>query len=592
MRPGWSLVLILCVITPLSQTEPMRNLMPWGKGKYQTLKPEKEEKPEETAATGPSEHPKTPLVHDETGPSRAPAEKLKGKEKAGKAPLPEASPAEKVPYKKLDPQKITDLDGNNPIIWGVFHPEEGLFTVTQAECNAHCMTHFGEIITKDQASIPTFEPHLINQETVCRCEMNKERIKDHFMVAEFNYTEFTEEAKKGFCAARWWLSRQKIGVRILYELGARELQPLEPKGDTGASNSTGTTDSAAGTSESGTSKVPPASPGEALDKTPKETADEPKAKKDKGKAERRPKEVIVGAFTKGGPFTDAMCHYHCWATFGQIKVRPLDRKGSILMDFTEARVYPDGKTCKCLLNTSRDFKSHYKSDYYEKLQKWCKNFFFCAAKEYSKVKGTTVFLQYETLALPLTDRDKRPETNTPAKSPIMLSPAGTPLIRTPLMTPIGSPQRPPPDETINVEIIMGDASKKFLKTKTMGYLVHGTRTKEDCQRKCDEMFGFFMFSGGNTRLHFTRDFLDRKGRCKCILANVPIAVGLQSNGLRSEIGTFFQICREKSYEAAIRFLLQKTPDFLVWMGDALSAGQKGNLAKQFPLRCKFAADPQ
>lgn len=65
--------------------------MPWGKGKYQTLKPEKEEKPEETAATGPSEHPKTPLVHDETGPSRAPAEKLKGKEKAGKAPLPEGT---------------------------------------------------------------------------------------------------------------------------------------------------------------------------------------------------------------------------------------------------------------------------------------------------------------------------------------------------------------------------------------------------------------------------------------------------------------------------------------------------------------------
>lgn len=102
--------------------------------------------------------------------------------------------------------------------------------IKEKECEVHCKTHFGKIVSSPEESIDIAEPGIykfadLTRGQICRCTFNYGRLKEYITnrLSEKDFYDFLNLAcDDGFCAARVWLKDKNLKVEIEYEMEAKK----------------------------------------------------------------------------------------------------------------------------------------------------------------------------------------------------------------------------------------------------------------------------------------------------------------------------------------------------------------------------------
>ncbi|CAH0753292.1 unnamed protein product [Bemisia tabaci] len=328
-----------------------------GEGAGYTRLNEKLEKPKELSGS------QRPLLGEETEPPTETTSEMP-RRRAGKAPVKEDSPEPiTASYEKLEQTK----DGTAVCRLGIFYPSTEDGEITEKECEVHCKTHFGKIVSSPEDSIDITEPGIykfadITLGQICRCTFNYNRLKDYITnrLSEKDFYDFLNLAcDDGFCAARVWLKDKKLKVEIEYEMEAKK-------------QNSPVTASTLVTPQMSTTNTPDRS---------------------------------------HGSYTMDMCVDSCRTAFGNI-LSP-ESAYTMRMPFTKAKLTADGKTCNCVLRSIVPTFCYDKYIRYSVLVKKIKKHFFCAGKVYiesSTRPKTNIEIEYEQAARPphKKNKDKKP----------------------------------------------------------------------------------------------------------------------------------------------------------------------------------------
>ncbi|XP_072162691.1 uncharacterized protein [Bemisia tabaci] len=428
-----------------------------GEGAGYTRLNEKLEKPKELSGS------QRPLLGEETEPPTETTSEMP-RRRAGKAPVKEDSPEPiTASYEKLEQTK----DGTAVCRLGIFYPSTEDGEITEKECEVHCKTHFGKIVSSPEDSIDITEPGIykfadITLGQICRCTFNYNRLKDYITnrLSEKDFYDFLNLAcDDGFCAARVWLKDKKLKVEIEYEMEAKK-QNSPVTASTLVTPQMSTTNTPDRSRTQTPSRTPIQSPFQSPFQSPPRTPDRFSMQtskysggvdKSKGVAKSStgtaiapgtpyrspmrtapgtpdrfftggdastytvrtpPEEVLVGAFTTAdGSYTMDMCVDSCRTAFGNI-LSP-ESAYTMRMPFTKAKLTADGKTCNCVLRSIVPTFCYDKYIRYSVLVKKIKKHFFCAGKVYiesSTRPKTNIEIEYEQAARPphKKNKDKKP----------------------------------------------------------------------------------------------------------------------------------------------------------------------------------------
>nr|XP_018909552.1 PREDICTED: uncharacterized protein LOC109038808 [Bemisia tabaci] len=511
--------------------------------------------------------------------------------RAGKAPVKEDSPEPiTASYEKLEQTK----DGTAVCRLGIFYPATEDGEITEKECEVHCKTHFGKIVSSPEDSIDITEPGIykfadITLGQICRCTFNYNRLKDYITnrLSEKDFYDFLNLAcDDGFCAARVWLKDKKLKVEIEYEMEAKKQNSPVTASTlvTPQMSTTNTPDRSPPQTRTQTpSRTPIQSPFQSPSRTPDRFSMQTSkysggADKSKGVAKSStgtatapgtpyrspmqtapgtpdrfftggdastytvrtpPEEVLVGAFTTAdGSYTLEMCVDSCRTAFGNI-LSP-ESAYTMRMPFTKAKLTADGKTCNCVLRSIVPTFCYDKCIRYSLLVKKIKKHFFCAGKVYiesSSRPKTNIEIEYEQAARPLhkKNKDKKPH-----------------YVRVSVgVDEQHENQNPGFDGIGEPSIIMRTFDKGVFSRKKR-------ITHDMCQQKCNEYFGY-IYLNDTYKTHFTIGELNIDwSKCKCFVNVEPIKEKIDERlgGRKHKWVEFSESCKTKNgYFAVIDFLI-------------------------------------
>nr|XP_018901560.1 PREDICTED: uncharacterized protein LOC109033414 isoform X1 [Bemisia tabaci] len=481
----WSLILMICIVYQINQTGAPHTHTNGGSSE---ISHHGQEGQPSKPTTSTSRHPDLGRPGGE--PSR---ETTKHSSKPRKKPTTEHSTMpQKKHHEKFENEPMRD-PSNTVVRLGVFRPEKGKKKITEEECKLHCETHFGRIISNEER-IDIAIPKLINSDTVCRCELNIERLepilKDEKQYAKdkkhrkANFSNFIDAVDKNrygkFCAAKHWLSTVgKMKVEIGYESDAKDQKPL-----TRHQNPNQTPDRTLG---SDSSTVNTRTHHQDANRTPNRDFVPP------GDSRKTFGEVLLGTFqSTGEAFTERSCANRCLHTFGQL----FEEDSQSWKPITEKRLSRDGEICDCLLYKDMVWKGcsylrkKIKIDCNEVIQAFL-NFDFCEGKLHAQKNHFDIVLGYEYNAVPH-EREKN------------------------IIHPLEEVPLDDKPEEASAKHVNGDKNIVFTIPEKEARV--SLFTDESCTKKCNTLFGYVILFPGEEKTTFTEGRLsgDRR-KCQCFL---------------------------------------------------------------------------